>query len=137
MTSIDRAVEERFAQILAGTRAKSADISDRVEAAKQRVAEESRQLREQNERLCKELDDRSAAKVAAKDDPTARNEWLKRDPSSRDTTFQFGETDEPAPETTERTAPPAPPTPPAAGRRGRHARDDFDDDDFSNNSWLN
>lgn len=128
MTGIDRAIEERFAQILAGTRAKAADISDQVEATKQRIAEESRLMREQNERLSKELDERSAARAAAKDDPTAKNEWLKRDSAQQDNTFQFGENEER--HTTVSEPPPAP------ERRGRHARQDFDDDDFSNNSWM-
>ena len=139
MTSIDRALEERFAQILAGTRAKAADISDRVEATKRQIAEESQRMRDHNERLCEQLDERSAAKAAAKEDPTAKNDWLKRN-AAQDSTFQFaGDSDHEAadgypsaPATTERTAPPAPPEP-----RGRHSRrDDFDDDDFSNNSWL-
>ncbi|HVW44480.1 MAG TPA: hypothetical protein VHC18_24330 [Amycolatopsis sp.] len=128
MTSIDPAVEDRFAQILAGTRATAADISDRVEATKRRIAEESRQMRETNERLCKELDERSAAKAAAKDDPTARNEWLKRN-AAQDSTFQFADAED-TPEATERTPSPAP-------QPGRHARrDDFDEDDFSNRNWL-
>ena len=149
MTSIDRAVEDRFAQILASTRTKAADISDRVDATKRQIAEESQRMREQNERLCKELDERSAAKAAAKDDPAAKNEWLKRNAEPQDATFRFGDAedagDEQAPEVTERTAAPSagpapavPPTgPPAPERRGRHSRrDDFDEDDFSNKSWL-
>lgn len=131
MTSIDPAVEDRFAQILAGTRAKAADISDRVEATKRQIAEESQQMRETNERLCKELDERSAAKAAAKDDPAAKNEWLKRN-AAQESTFQFADAED-TPEVTERTPSPAPPT----AREGRHARrDDFDDDDFSNRTWL-
>ncbi|HJQ47905.1 MAG TPA: hypothetical protein VJ870_16550 [Amycolatopsis sp.] len=137
MTSIDPAVEDRFAQILARTRANAADITDRVEATKRQIAEESERMRESNERLCKELDEQAAAR-AANDDPAAKNEWLKRN-EVQEATYQFGGPDEPAyeagPETTERTAPP--PAPPAPEGRGRHSRrDEFDEDDFSNNSWL-
>ena len=139
--SVDPAIEQRFAEILANTRAKAAGISDRVEARKREIAEESERMREQNERMCKELDEHSQARAEAKDDPAAKNEWLKRTPG-RENTYQFGESEEPAYE----PPPAAPPTIPdatertdrtPAPRRGRHSRqDEFDDDDFSNNSWL-
>ncbi|HVV14251.1 hypothetical protein [Amycolatopsis sp.] len=135
MTSVDPLVEQRFAEILAGTRAKAAAITESVEAKRQEIAEESQRMRGQNEQLCKQLDERSEAKAAAKEDPTARNEWLKRN-SPQDSTFNFGEAEEQAPppappvvpETTERT--------PAPGRPRHSRRDEFDEDDFSNNSWL-
>ncbi|WAL65108.1 hypothetical protein ORV05_30000 [Amycolatopsis cynarae] len=145
--SIDPGIENRYAEILASTRARTAEIGERVEAVRQEIAAESQRMREQNERLCQELDERSAAREAAKNDPTAQNEWLKRTPKQGET-FQFGESEELL---AEQPAPPVPPAPPvsfeaspvpevpapAPPRRGRHSRpDEFDEDDFSSRNWL-
>ncbi len=135
MTSIDPAMENRFAEILAGTRTRSAEITERVEAVKQEIAAESQRMRERNERLCQELDERAAANAAAREDPAARNEWLKRAPKP-DETFSFTEPADAVDEEAPPAAEAARPEPTPAPRRGRHRQDDFDDDDFSNNTWL-
>lgn len=138
--SIDAAIENRYAEILAGTRVRTAEIGERVEAVRQEIAAESQRMREQNERLCKELDERSAAREAAKDDPVAKNDWLKRMPKPGET-FQFGESEELSEELNEAAgAVPSPAFPavaPEPPRRGRHSRpDEFEEDDFSSRNWL-
>lgn len=130
MTGVDPAIENRFAEILAKTRSNAATITDRVEAAKREISEQSQRMREQNERMCKELDERSEAKAAAKDDPAAKNQWLRRSPTE-DSTFQFGEAEEQPQKPPERTDSVPSPRP---TRRSRP--DDFDDEDFTHKNWL-
>lgn len=132
MTGVDPAIQNRFAEILANTRANAATITDRVEAQKREISEQSQRLREQNERMCKELDERSQAKAAAKDDPAAKNQWLRRSSPAEDSTFQFGEVDEQPQKPPERTDRVPSPRPARTSRRD----EDFDDEDFTHKNWL-
>ncbi|OZM74924.1 hypothetical protein CFN78_01540 [Amycolatopsis antarctica] len=142
-------MKDTFATIVAGTRAKAAEITDRVTAKQRENADASQRMREANEKLTKQLDERARGNAERNADPHANDEWRKP-VKSRSTTFSFGPAEEqteaageqpvaaeperPAaeravPETTEPEATPRP--------SGRHARrDEFDDDDYSNNSWM-
>ncbi|WP_027940960.1 hypothetical protein [Amycolatopsis taiwanensis] len=131
MTGVDPAIENRFAEILAKTRANAAVITDRVEATKREIAEQSQRMREQNEQMCKELDERSQARAAAKEDPAAKNQWLRRSPG-QDSTFHFGDVEEQPQEKPEPTG--RVPSPPPR-RRARRA-EEFEDEDFTHKNWL-
>ncbi|OLT41304.1 hypothetical protein BJF85_24040 [Saccharomonospora sp. CUA-673] len=122
-------------------RAASTEISEREQRTQQEIRDAARERREANEARCKELDEKSAAAEAAREDPNAKNEWFHRKDGG-DHTMSFGpgsdELDEPAAQDT----PPAaaePPTNPATqppARARRAPGDEDDDEDFANRSWL-
>lgn len=142
MLNVDPRIQDKFATILAGTRAKAADISDRVTAKQRENAAAAARMRESNEALTRELDERAKVKAESASDP--KNQWTtpERPPPAM---YEFGPEEEPAPASPEPTHDATPPAaeaaapPPVTQQRpgGRHARkDEFDDDDFANNSWM-
>lgn len=137
MTSgVDPKLAERLAQTNANVRAQAAEIGDRVRAKSQEITEEQERAREAAERHSAELDRQVEDKKEA-----AKNQWNAR--AEQDHTMRFGEEDEaehvPSPPQPAPYAMPEPASaaPPAEPRRGRHARKPIEDeDDFSTTNWL-
>jgi hypothetical protein len=122
---LDPVLADQLAQNQAEGRARSAEITEHVRATSQRIAEESRQLKEENEAFSKDLASRAEERAEA-----AKNQWARAD--QKDTTYHLGgaEVEE------EALQQPAEPQVEAT-TRGRHARKPVeDDDDYSDHNWL-
>jgi hypothetical protein len=103
---VDPKIEQAFAEVLARSRHRAADITDRVAATQRAIEERSKQIQEDGQRLSAELD----RKVAEKKE-SERNPWQNR--PARSTVLEFGADGEergPAPPT--RPIPAQPPVPP-------------------------
>jgi exonuclease VII large subunit len=114
---VDPKIEQAFAEVLARSRHRAADITDRVAATQRSIEERSKQIQEEGQRLSAELDRKVAEKKEGE-----RNPWQNR--PARSTVLEFGADDEqgrPAPPTqpipVQHPVPPggfvAPPPPPA------------------------
>ncbi|SFP11701.1 hypothetical protein [Saccharomonospora viridis] len=143
---------ERLARAKAEADARSTAVREQFrqvrEETARRAQEHLRASQEQTEKLKKLIAEHEQQK--AEEDPTAKNQWLQRR-EAEDTTFQFGEVEEPEPEPEpQRPATPPPPVPmPTAesSQRERSAQaspsrskagpgEDVDEEDFSNTNWF-
>jgi hypothetical protein len=101
---VDPRIEQTFAEVLARSRHRSADISDRLAAHERALAERSAQLKQEGQQLTQDLD----RQVAEKLEQARNNPWQNRE--SKPTVLAFGGEDE----DTRKPAPAQPVTPPAA-----------------------
>lgn len=138
--AISNALRDRLDAAMGAVKARSAEITEQVEAKRKEIAQQSAKMREENEKLSKELDKKVEERKAAKDDPNSNNAWAKRE-RPQDSALSFGNVED---DDFEEPAAPPPPRPeppkptPAPKPIGRHAKsDDYDDDDdFGTQSWL-
>jgi hypothetical protein len=107
---VDPRIEQTFADVLARSRQRAADITERVAAKERELAEQSERIKREGQELTKELDRRVAERLEA-----ARNNPWQR-PESKPTVLAFGGEDEEGrkPATSVASAPPIsyPPAPP-------------------------
>jgi hypothetical protein len=84
---VDPRIEQKFAEVLARSRQRAADITDRVAAVQRQIEERSKQIQEEGKRVSDDLDRRAADKRER-----ARNPWQNRE--SKPTVLAFGGDDE-------------------------------------------
>lgn len=112
MIEVDPKIEQTFADVLARSRQRAADITERVAAKERELAEQSERIKREGQELTQELDRRVAERIEA----ASNNPWQSRE--SKPTVLAFGEEDEegrkpvaPAASTPPISYPQAPPPP--------------------------
>jgi len=105
---VDARIEQTFAEVLARSRHRAADITDRLAAKQRELEEQSERIKEEGKQLTQEMDRRVAEKLES----ARNNPWQRGD--SKPTVLAFGDEEDrppaPAQPVTPQPAAPSPPT---------------------------
>ena len=109
MIEVDRRIEQTFAEVLARSRHRAADITERLAAKQRELEAQSERIKEEGKQLTQELDRRVAEKLES----ARNNPWQRGD--SKPTVLAFGDEEDrpPAPAQPAVTPQPMAPSPPA------------------------